>query len=333
MSAPRVAAPTPTPSAPPSQASTAPLTMPLPAGAAAAREAGLLLPWESIAGGWEGNTLTGQRLRQFVRPVALAVRDDYIYVVDAGVNQLLRYQRTTQRLEIVKELSSLGVMEVTDLYVAPDLSFYLADAGGRRVLHYDARGNLVQTFANSLNLTRPVAISVDDATRYVAVADGYYDHVLRFTPAGHLASSFGGRGEGQGEFLNITALAKTRDNWLVATRLGKERVQVLNEQGAYSYGMEPGTVIFPLAIAADEAGHAFVADYADNSIKIYERGKLLGRVGQNGVGPGQFKRIADMWWERDFLFVADSLNARIQVLRVVLKNVPPNRSEPPSVAP
>jgi len=43
---------------------------------------------------------------------------------------------------------------------------------------------------------------------------------------------------------------------------------------------------------------------------------LLATVGGTGASPGRFKGITDVALESGFLYVADSLNGRIQVFKV-----------------
>lgn len=275
-----------------------------------------LYPLESISGGSMGNAIVGNAPQRLKRPVAVAVRDHDLYIVDADQELLYLYDTFTRRMSVLKELRGVVAGEVADIYVAGDRSYYLADSFGHRVLHFDRSGRLVQTFQDALNLSRPVAISVDETTGDVYVADGFFDHVAVFNSAGKLWRALGDRGQEDGEFLNITAMTRGPDGVYVTARLGK-RGQVLDqEHGQFRYAFEDNVLAFPNSIAVDPIGRAYVSDFLDNSIKIFEHGRLLATVGGTGVGPGRFKGIADLALESGFLYVADSLNGRIQVFRI-----------------
>lgn len=273
-----------------------------------------VVEWEVISGAPAGNLLAGRGMTRFMRPVAVAARDDYVYVVDADMDAVLRYDRATHRLETLLDLKAVSAGEVADIFVDKDLSFYLADTRGAQVLHYDRGGRLLRTYRNHFNLARPVAVLVDGVDRIV-VADGYYDHLLRFNGLGQLVATLGGRGDASGEFLNIMALAKGPDGYYVAGRVGR-KIQVLAPDGGYLYSFEEGQVLFPSAIVVDAANRAYVGDYQDNRIKVFDRGRLVTSFGGTGGAPGQFHRIADLWLDNGFLYVADSLNGRIQVGRL-----------------
>lgn len=282
-----------------------------------------LVYWETIAGGKIGNFITGGNDARLERPVAVAVRGDFVYIVDAGKELVFLYDRVSARLRTLVDLKGVAKGEISDIYVAPDLSFYLADTVGRQVLFFDKNGSLRQTFRNLLNLVYPVGVWFDEDSDRVLIADGQLDHVLIFDKEGTLLTAVGGRGVEPGEFLNITAVTEGPDGYYIAQRIG-HHVQVLAKDGAYLYSFAQEGVIFPLAIATDRQQRAFVADYMDNTIKVYDRGRFIASIGRSGVGPGEFKRITDLWLDGDFLYVADSLNGRIQIMRVAAAEVIPD---------
>lgn len=282
-----------------------------------------LVYWETISGGLIGNVITGGNNARLERPVAVAVRGDFVFIVDAGQELVLRYDRISGRLSTLVDLRGVAKGEVSDIYVAQDLSFYLADTLGRQVLYFDKKGSLRRKFSNLLNLVYPVGVWFDEENDRVLVADGQLDHVLVFKKDGTLLAAVGGRGVEPGKFLNITTVTEGPDGYYVAQRIG-HHVQVLAKDGAYLYSFAQEGVIFPLAIATDRQHRAFVADYLDNSIKVYERGRFIASIGKSGVGPGEFKRVTDLWIDGEFLYVADSLNGRIQIMRIAAADVLPS---------
>jgi len=272
--------------------------------------------WEEIDGGDQGNAVVGVDHVRFMRPVAVAARGNFIYVVDAGKDLLYRYARDIGTLTVLLDLRTVVAGEVTDIYVDGDLSFYITDTEGGRVLEFDPDGNLIQVFEDKINLARPVAVSVDEVRGQVLIADGFNDFVLVFNRLGALQGAIGRRGIEDGEFTNIQAMTTGPDGIYVACRLG-HRVQVMSRDGDFLNSFQENTVTFPLAIVVDQDKRAYVADYLDNSIKVYVDGRLIDTLGGSGSGPGRFKRITGMWLDENSLYVADSLNGRIQVARIM----------------
>ncbi|MFQ5470103.1 MAG: hypothetical protein ACE5EH_07315 [Gammaproteobacteria bacterium] len=275
----------------------------------------VLQSWQSIGGGIEGNAFTGVADVRLVNPVAVAARGNFVYIVDSGREQLLRYEHGIERFTEVLDLRDVVSGEVSDIYLAGDLSFYLTDTLAGRVLRFDRNGVQQQVIQDTLNLRRPVAVSVDEETGYVYIADASRDHIVVFNQLGALLGSIGQRGRGQGTFLNITSMAISDRGIYVGTRFD-DRVQMFHKDGTYLKSFQKNTITFPTAIAVDKDDNEYVSDYIDNTIKVYREGRLVNKIGGTGSGPSRFKRITDLWIDGGFLYVADSLNARIQILRI-----------------
>lgn len=279
-----------------------------------------LQQWTVIDGGKTGNILFGYVVMRLVRPVAVAARGSQIYVIDAGQSELYAIDRERRRIRRVLDLRSITRGEITDIYVAADLSYYLADVTNDRVLHYTSEGRLLSeihlmTEVHDLILTgKSVEISVDERTGMLYVADGYDDDVTIYNSDGVLLSEIGERGDSAGKFRGLTAFARSDSVMYVGTRFGARRVQKFDHTGAFVSALEADTVTFPAAIAVDEQGRVYVSDNADNTIKVYANDRLVATLGGTGSTPGRFMRITDLWIDQGMLYVADSLNARIQLL-------------------
>ncbi|MDZ4264042.1 MAG: hypothetical protein U1B30_17155, partial [Pseudomonadota bacterium] len=79
--------------------------------------------WDVITGGTVGNIVTGVVKFPLQRPVAVAARGDYIYIVDAGLEAVLRYDQASGRLSSVLDLRTAVKGEVADIFVTADHSF------------------------------------------------------------------------------------------------------------------------------------------------------------------------------------------------------------------
>ncbi len=274
-----------------------------------------LYGWRTLDGGFEGGVLTGQKYVRFVRPVQVAARGNFVFVVDAGAQLLYRYDLSIDQLKVVMDLKGVTAGEVSDIYVYQDHSFLLVDPDSARVLHFNRNGRLIRVIEDSLNLIRPVAVTYDEQMGRLLIADGSSDDILVFTSTGQLQGVIGSRGLSDGRFLNITAITTGGAGIYVTARLG-HRVQVMGRDGSHVDTFQPDTVVFPLAVAVDRGLNAFVSDYLDNSIKVFRDGLFLESIGGSGSGPGRFKLISDLWYDGGFLYAVDSLNGRIQILRV-----------------
>jgi DNA-binding beta-propeller fold protein YncE len=252
---------------------------------------------------------------RFERPVSVGGVDNYLYIVDAGLRVVFLYDLVTQEVEPIGNVRSQFEGDPGGIYVARDRTFYIADPVGKRVIQFDQQGNVKQVFQDLANLSRPMDVTVDDTIGDVYVADGSYSHILVFNEFGKAMRAVGQRGNGPGRFRAITAMTMGPEGLYVLDRL-ETPVQVMSPQGEFKYAFGESYQVFPTAIAVTDERVVYVADKSDNTIRIYQDAELLGTAGGTGSAPGRFRLITGMWINGDLLYVADSLNRRVQVMRI-----------------
>jgi len=256
----------------------------------------------------------GDEIR-FVNPVSVGGVDNYLYVVDAGQRVVFRYDLATTEIEPIGSVGFHFVGDPGNIYVSQDRTFYIVDSVGKQVIKFDDQGNVVQTFADAANLSRPIDVTVDELTEEVYVADGSFSHIVVFNKFGKALRSIGKRGTGPGRFRAITAIAKGPEGLYVVDRL-ELPVQVITMDGDYKYSFGESYQVFPTAIAVTPDRVTYIADKSDNTIRIYQDAELLAVVGGTGSAPGRFRFITGMWINNGLVYVADSMNMRVQVMQI-----------------
>jgi len=280
---------------------------------------------------------------KFSNPIAVGGYGNFLYVLDGegpsdpSINltspklsmkstvkgaAVYRYNLTDRTIELLGQSGQHMKGEATNIFVEPDLSFYITDPVGKRVLYFDKNGNIIREYSDLVNLSRPIDVLVDDVTGNVFVADGSFSHVVVFSKLGTPLRAVGGRGIGPGKFRAITAITKGPNNTLfVADRLElpvQELGMGLGNMGQFRYSLGLGEVIWPTAVAIDKERRVFVSDKSDNTIKVFDEIRLIATLGGTGSAPGRFRLITDMWMSKEQrLYVADSLNRRVQIFDVV----------------
>lgn len=248
----------------------------------------------------------------FLSPAALAVRNRLIYLVDEGHRRIFRYDPAQSG---IARFSDHAVASVAALAVAPDMSLYVTDTDARRVLHFSQDGRLLRAFSDEHALARPVALVVDDATGQLLVADSLYNHVVVFNSLGRALGTIQSL-----EARGIDAMARGPDGLYLVDRLSRQ-VVVMATDGTDLYTIGAGILKHPGAIAVDRYNRVFVSDSFDNTIKVFEQGRLAASYGGAGAVAG-FNRIAGMALDHDTLYVADSLNSRLRIFHVLPPAVP-----------
>jgi DNA-binding beta-propeller fold protein YncE len=116
-------------------------------------------------------------------------------------------------------------------------------------------------------------------------------------------------------------LTVTPDGRLLVADTHYSRVLVYDASGELAFtfgahGEEPGQFIYPLAVAVDDEGHIFVAEYGgrNDRIQVFTAdGKFIRQLGSWGREPGQFQRPSGIDFDAaGNLYVADGVNHRVQ---------------------
>lgn len=270
---------------------------------------------KGLAGQFERLLIGSSDEISFLEPVAVGGVEGLLYIVDAGAKVVYKYDLVINDIEPVPNIADHFVGAPSNIYVAKDRSFYIVDSTGRQVLHFSEDGVFQTRFQDLANLSRPMDVVVDEETGEVFVADGSFSHIVVFNSAGKAIKAIGQRGTGPGRFRAITYMSTGTDGLYVLDRL-ELPVQVLSYDGEYRYSFGESELTFPNAVAVDRDQRVFISDRSDNTIRVYQDGQLLMTFGGGGSAPGRFRLISSMWVNGNLLYVADSLNRRVQVLRI-----------------
>ncbi len=171
------------------------------------------------------------------------------------------------------------------------------------------------------DLVRPTGVACDEDSVYI-VETGR--HRIVKLDSGGKRVEFGERGDGAGRFNFPTSIALHDEELLVGDALNF-RIQRFNaDSGEYlgefgQLGDARGEMPRIKGVAVDPEGRVWVTDGHLDSISLYDLdGHLLISIGETGSFPGEFSFPAGIAMHPDGrVVVADSLNRRLQILKIV----------------
>jgi hypothetical protein len=291
----------------------------------------LLRPWLSLNGGWRLDSAsplqpqrsTGARVR-FVQPVGVAARNDVVLIADAGARTIWRYERARDALAPFAPYTGFVPEAGGSLQLGNDFSAWVAQPADHFVAQYDLRGQQVRRWSSQLDAARPVSVVVPEDRSEILVGDAATARVVVFDPLGRPREVLGGTRPAL--LQSLTAMALGPLGLYVLDRVAQQ-VVVLDRRGVPVEVIGEQQLVQPRALAVDASGRVFVGDEMEQRIKVFRGRRLLGTFGGSGNAPGRFGRIESMALDGNLLYVADSLNARVEVLMVA----PPSMDlpEPP----
>ena len=198
-----------------------------------------------------------------------------------------------------------------------DGEIFVTDSGNGTVYRFD--GRQVEPVIES-GLVRPTGIAVAAATRRLHVVDTG-DHAVKvFDFEGRPLSTVGERAAEDAGLNFPTFAVADGDAFLVNDTLNY-RIKRFDEHGSLvsAFGHEgrgPGTFARPKGLAVDGDGHVYVVDALFDHVQIFDSaGRLLLVIGARGQGPGEFWSPGGIAIAGDTVYVADTFNNRVQVLR------------------
>jgi DNA-binding beta-propeller fold protein YncE len=267
----------------------------------------------------------------FVLPVAVATgRDGRIAVADLGrrcVHLHIPEGQLYARLDGTQDAkfaSPVGVI------FDPELNLYVSDSAGR-VFSFGPAGEprFVLRQAGPEALQRPTGLAYSPRRQALYVVDTPAHRIHVFSARGDHLESFGGRGEGEGQFNYPTHIFWAPPGELYVTNSLDFRIDILDESGRPlgsfgHHGDGSGDLAMPKGVAVDRDGVVYVADGLFDNVQLFDRrGAFLLTLGGRGADFGEFWLPAGLFVsERDELYVCDTYNRRIQVFRIVVPYAP-----------
>ncbi len=236
--------------------------------------------------------VSGEGATRLVEPAGVAV-DAFgrVYVADAGLNRVQRYDAAGHWLGVAGTLGSDPGQLRRPGAVAALGNFGIAvlDRENRRVVSYDLQGRLAGTLidleaaplSDQLGYVDPVALASDRGGA-VVIADADHDRLLTFDFSGHYVRAIGGFGGRGASFRSLSGVACGPHGEFVTSDRAHARVQRLDAGGrvlgAWALVAGPGRGALPVAV--DDAGRVAVADEFTGRLWLFDpSGRLLARTG------------------------------------------------------
>jgi len=270
--------------------------------------------------------VAGNSLGQFGYPRALDVDPTrkFIYVID----KTARVQRFgfDGRPQLQWHMPEMANGKPTGVSVAPDGRVFVPDTHYFRVIAYDADGNELLRFGGygtepgQFIYTTDVAFG-PEGRLYVSEYGGN-DRVQVFDSQGSYLFQFGSFGPDEGQFNRPQSMVFNRDKTeLFIADACNHRIDVFDPQGKFlrsfgTAGHAAGQLAYPYGLAMLDDGSLLVAEFGNNRIqRLDQQGKCLGLLGRVGRGTGELQYPWAVAGTQDKVFVLDSGNNRVQVIR------------------
>ena len=263
-------------------------------------------------------TLTGAEGSLINYPSAIDVQGDNIFFADGIQHLFFRYNYREKIIYQLYETSNQIDAPIGSIYVKNDLSYFVADKRGSRVLYFNKEGDLIREFIDLKNMRSPTSVMFDEKSNTLFVADSVFDRVLLFNANGIATGTISRRGTGDSQLMRVVDISLGPDGLYIVDELNS-LIKVFSLTGNFLYGIPRPEVVNPSSLTVDDLGRIYVSDRGDDTIKIFDRSGFIESYGGVGSKNGQFRSIEDLDADQNKLYIADSGNNRIQILDINFK--------------
>jgi sugar lactone lactonase YvrE/ABC-type Fe3+ transport system permease subunit len=270
---------------------------------------------------------SGRSLGQFQYPRGIAVdpQRQVVYVVD----KTARVQRWgfDGEPQLQWRMPQWENGKPTGLAVAPDGRVFVADTHYHRVIAYDGGGRELMRFGRYGRepgaFIYPTDVAFGPHGRIYVSEYGGNERVSVYSPEGEILFAFGGPGAEVGQFRRPQALAFSADlEELYVADACNHRIVVTDPQGRPlrvlgEPGRGAGQLAYPYDVVVLDDGTLLVCEFGNNRLqRLSRQGECLGLYGRVGTGEGELRYPWGVDGVEGTVFVLDSGNNRVQVVRM-----------------
>ncbi len=273
----------------------------------------LLLFWRSIDGGIQESSNAIAAVGGYIqlgRPVSVAAWADYVYIVDAGRQAILRYDRRREEISVYYRMP---VTAATRIIAIAGEYLYITDPLQSRILYLDRNAHLLREIRD-FNLKQPVAIAEDNSRGRILVADAFYNQILAFNKLGRLIQTLHPVDETNAPIAGLTDMVVRKGKIYLLDRLLRQIV-VTDLDGHYLQTIGRDSLQQPVAMRIDETGRIIVADAFDNSVLFFSEDGLH-KISAKSESV-MTMQLAGMDLHENWLYLVDVAAARIQMMKLL----------------
>lgn len=269
-------------------------------------------------------SIAGQSLRE---PYGMALdRRRILYLVDAGNNRLVRFERDlTPNIDIGGFGSRPGLFDQPRFVsIDNDLNLMVSDIGNRRISQHDSKLDYVSEVDlrddnDPLKFGQPSGIAVTAFGEFW-VCDRDNGRIAVFDNLGRFDRFVGGFGYSGGKLQTPEKLVIGPDRNFYVCDGGNSRIVIYDEVGNYVGQVDNEAIGYPQALTFDARGFLWVIDRQSNSVFCLDRsGNIMLAAGSMIAGCAQpMKNPADLVFVgEDRLLISDTDNNRLLVCKVM----------------
>jgi sugar lactone lactonase YvrE len=236
------------------------------------------------------------------KPYGLKMHNGCIYVCDLRNHCVTVLDLRQHQIRLMGTTGTDKLDRPTDIAIAPDGTFYVADVGRNVIAVFDARERMIQTFAPPK--CKPMGLAVYGDELYVC--DSFQQRIVVLNRhTGAVLRTIGEPGVKDGQFYIPLGIAVDHEGVIYVSDVMRCRIQKFDRQGKLlgAFGERTDTsggFVRPKHLAVDNQGHLFVVDAQFCNVQVFDtNGRLLTYFGSRGTHLGAMELPAGICVDSD----------------------------------
>lgn len=266
------------------------------------------------------------------RPISISVgKDGRFAIADTECLCVHLYIPKEEKYVMITKADGKELNSPVGLTFDDDLRLYISDSVLQGIFVYDEKGEFLRSIkkVDGYILKRPTGLAYNWVDKILYVVDTLEHRFYGINKDGRVMFFKGSRGTQDGEFNFPTHIFWSPTGIVYITDAMNFRIQAYDSMGRFlfsfgQHGNGSGDFAMPKGVAADKDGIIYVVDALFDNIQIFnDKGDFLLPVGRRGSFYGEFWLPSGIFIDDRYnmLYVCDTYNRRVQILRIMNKEV------------
>ncbi|QWV92474.1 SMP-30/gluconolactonase/LRE family protein [Geomonas oryzisoli] len=275
---------------------------------------------------------TGAEAENIVKPHGVYFDDaGRLFVADAGVGVVHLFDTKNGVYKRITGPSGVPFRSPIGLAQDETGGLYITDSAADAVYRYDLASGAVIPFCREM--ARPTGIAYNKLNKLLYISETGYGRVVALDRNARQKLTIHNSKGGEGLFNKPVDLAIDRAGRLYVNDPLNYKINVFSPDGKLQQrfgqmGDAPGQMDKAKGIAVDPEGRIFVCDSLLDTVQLFDAsGVYMFSFGAKGTGAGDFWMPSGIHIAKNWVFVSDTYNNRVQVFQI-LSDEDPADDEP-----
>ncbi|MBU5614604.1 SMP-30/gluconolactonase/LRE family protein [Geomonas azotofigens] len=265
--------------------------------------------------------VTGASTQHIVKPYGVLYDDGRLFIADAGAGVVHVMDTKRSVYTVIRSAPDATLRSPIGLARDAGTGLYITDSVSDAVFRYDLASETLTTFMRGID--RPTGIAYNRSNDLLYVTETGANDIIGVDLKGRPKIRFSTANPEQQLLNHPTDLAVDAKGQVFVTDPLNYKVRIFTPEGVPvaelgEMGDSTAELSKPKGVAVDSLGRIFLCDAMADMVKVFnDSGHFLFGIGGTGTANGQFWMPSGISISGDLLFVTDTYNRRVQMLRLL----------------